>query len=404
MKLLGLGAILSLAINIIASNVGNFEYNDVLGIWLPKHEVWTDEHHIKHHDRRIREREPEHHQHEHKIPGIASQYVIHEDAAIHKHDADHHLTFYPHPEHKRNIPRLIVYVQTFRTPDGKPLSLLPLLEHQTGITHVILASVHLHEKPGEIRLNDHAFSDPTWDLIWEEVKILQNNGVKVMVMLGGAAAGTYKRLNGTDQEFYEYYHPLRQLLQTYNLDGIDLDIEETVPLTVPIRLLTALHRDFGPEFILTMAPLASALAHKDGQNLSGFSYFLLDEFATVPGSDTKLVHWYNGMFYGGFARGPPFYESVLEQGWEPERVVMGVLDCKDDGQPNGFVGVETLGETVRSLRRGTRESFGGVSGWEYWDAGQSEDVVIEPWMWVKRIGEALFEKLPYVEEGKSELR
>ena len=115
------------------------------------------------------------------------------------------MTFYPHPEHKRTIPRLIVYVQTFKTPDGKPLSLLPLLEHQTGITHVILASVHLHEKPGEIRLNDHAFSDPTWDRIWEEVKILQENGVKVMVMLGGAAAGTYKRLNGTDQEVRSHF-------------------------------------------------------------------------------------------------------------------------------------------------------------------------------------------------------
>lgn len=153
-----------------------------------------------------------------------------------------------------------------------------------------------------------------------------------------------------------------------------------------------------------MAPLASALAHKDGQNLSGFSYFTLDEFATAPGSDTKLVHWYNGMFYGGFARGPPFYESVMEQGWDPERVVLGVLDCKDDGQPNGFVHVEDLGVTISGLRRATRDSFGGVSGWEYWDAGQSEHEKIEPWMWVKKVGEALFEELPYVEEVKSELR
>lgn len=156
-----------------------------------------------------------------------------------------------------------------------------------------------------------------------------------------------------------------------------------------------------------MAPLSSALAHKDGQNLSGFSYFLLDSFATVPGSDSKLVHWYNGQFYGGFARGPPMYQSVLEQGWEPERVVMGVLDCADDGQPNGFVHVEQLGETVRSLRRETRDSFGGISGWEYWDAGGSEFARIENWMWVKKMGEALFEDLEYVEEGrevKSELR
>ncbi|KAH6706455.1 glycoside hydrolase superfamily [Leptodontidium sp. MPI-SDFR-AT-0119] len=371
----------------------------MLGIWLPKHEVWTDEHHIKHHSDRQREKAL--HQEaqtdaEHKIPGIANHHVLHD------HEVDHYLTFYPHPVHKRTIPRLIVYVQTFTTPDGKPLSLFPLLEHETGITHVILASVHLHEHPGEIRLNDNHFGEPVWDRIWEEVKVLQENGVKVMLMLGGAAAGTYRRLNGTEKEFYDYYYPLRDLIQRYNIDGLDLDIEEKVPLSVPIRLLTALHRDLGSSFILTMAPLASALAHKDGQNLSGFSYFDLDSFATVPGSDTKLVHWYNGMFYGGFERGPPFYQSVMEQGWESERVVMGVLDCADDGQPNGFVHVETLGETVRALRRDTRDSFGGVSGWEYWDAGQSEFEKIEPWMWVKKVGEALFEELPYEEENNGQ--
>jgi len=79
-----------------------------------------------------------------------------------------------------------MYVQTFKTPHGEPLSLLPLLQHHTKVTHVILASMHLHEEPGEIRLNDDPFDSPTWDTIWEEVKILQRNGIKVMGMLGGA--------------------------------------------------------------------------------------------------------------------------------------------------------------------------------------------------------------------------
>jgi hypothetical protein len=29
------------------------------------------------------------------------------------------------------------------------------------------------------------FYSPVYDVIWEEVKTLQNNGVKVMVLLGG---------------------------------------------------------------------------------------------------------------------------------------------------------------------------------------------------------------------------
>jgi hypothetical protein len=96
--------------------------------------------------------------------------------------------------------RLVIYVQTFKTPQGEPLSLLPLLQHQTKVNHIILTSMLLHEEPGEIRLNYDPFDSPTWDTIWEEVKTLQMNGVKVMGLLGGAAAGTFKHLNGTEKE------------------------------------------------------------------------------------------------------------------------------------------------------------------------------------------------------------
>jgi hypothetical protein len=44
------------------------------------------------------------------------------------------------------------------------------------------------------------------------------------------------------------------------------------------------------------------------------------------------------MFYGQFPKGyPSHYEEVVEAEWSPKRVVMGVLDCVDDGAPNGFV-------------------------------------------------------------------
>lgn len=292
-----------------------------------------------------------------------------------------------------------MYVQTFQTPSKEPLSLLPLLERETKVTHIILASLHLHDVPGEIRLNDHKLSDPYWSQLWLEKMVLQHRGIKVMALLGGAAGGTYKRLNGSDasvsnfpvpillskatnpleteklahpsQQFYAFYNPLLRVLREYSFDGIDLDIEEDVDISTPIRLMTALRRDLGPDFIITMAPLASALSDKLGQNLSGFSYFDLDMFATMPGSDEKLVSWYNGLFYGGFARGPPFFESVVQAGWDPNRVVMVVLDCAEDGQPNGFVHIETLQETIKDLR-GLHPSLGGIGGWEYHDAGMSD--------------------------------
>jgi hypothetical protein len=192
------------------------------------------------------------------------------------------------------------------------------------------------------------------------------------------------------------------LLQKYNFDGLDVDVEEKVDVSVPLRLINALRRDMGPNFIITMAPLASALSDKVGQNLSGFSYFDLDAFATVPGSEEKLISWYNGMFYGGFARGPPFFQSIVEAGWDPSRIVMGVLDCSNDGQPNGFVHIEPLQETIRNLRV-LYPNFGGVAGWEYYDAGMSDGDVYQPWSWVKKVGQALFDTLPSEFVGKEEL-
>lgn len=91
-----------------------------------------------------------------------------------------------------------MYVQTFQTPSKETLSLLPLLERETKVTHIILASLHLHDVPGEIRLNDHKLSDPYWSQLWREKTVLQHRGIKVMALLGGAAGGTYKRLNGSD--------------------------------------------------------------------------------------------------------------------------------------------------------------------------------------------------------------
>jgi hypothetical protein len=189
---------------------------------------------------------------------------------------------------------------------------------------------------------------------------------------------------------------------------LDIDIEESVSLSVPLRLLNALYRDLGPSFLLTMSPIASALltsstssfssSPEDTEtNLSGFSYFTLDALATVPGSDTKLIKWFNAMFYGHFPKGPPHYEDVIEAGWEPERVVMGVLDCADDGQPNAFLDIERLREVVGMLKDKYEEmgGFGGIAGWEYYNAGMSDGdgdtgVKVENWEWVRRVGQVLF--------------
>jgi hypothetical protein len=95
-------------------------------------------------------------------------------------------------------PRLIVYHQTIHDPQGNYHSLLPLLTNNTGITHVIVAAIHLNEGPGNITLNDHRPDDKRFDQLWGEVAWLQGSGVNVLGMLGGAAKGSFERLSGDD--------------------------------------------------------------------------------------------------------------------------------------------------------------------------------------------------------------
>lgn len=96
-------------------------------------------------------------------------------------------------------PRLIVYHQTFHDSAGNYHSLLPLLTNNTGITHVIVAAIHLNDGPGNITLNDHKPDDDRYNQLWGEVKWLQGSGVKVLGMLGGAAQGSYERLGGSEE-------------------------------------------------------------------------------------------------------------------------------------------------------------------------------------------------------------
>lgn len=96
-------------------------------------------------------------------------------------------------------PRVIVYHQTIHR-DGKYVSLLPLITNQTGVTHVIVAAIHLNEGPGNITLNDDPPDASKYETLWGEVAWLQASGVKVLGMLGGAAKGSFERLDGPDEQ------------------------------------------------------------------------------------------------------------------------------------------------------------------------------------------------------------
>jgi hypothetical protein len=102
-----------------------------------------------------------------------------------------HTSMPPIPS-SQSLPRLIVYYQTHHDSLGKPISALPLIG--SGVTHVYIAAIHLNDPPEDITLNDNHPDHERNGQLWDEVKTLQDNGVKVLGMLGGAARGSYQRL------------------------------------------------------------------------------------------------------------------------------------------------------------------------------------------------------------------
>lgn len=293
-------------------------------------------------------------------------------------------------------PRLIVYHQTTHDPAGNYISLLPLLTNSTGITHIILAAIHLNEPATHITLNDHPPSDPRYIQLWGEVQWLQGSGIKVLGMLGGAAKGSFTRLSGDEAQFEAYYAPLHELVTKYKLDGLDLDVEEEVPLHTTTRLISRLRADFGPSFLITLAPVATALLpdpkipppprptlastrtpnplHPTLPHLSGFSYPELE--CSVYGRE---IAWYNTQFYCGWgdAANTQWYDAIVAAGWDPSRVVLGVVTNPGNGP--GHVPVSQLRDVVGQLRakyKSVGGGFGGIMGWEYFNCGDCDDDLV----------------------------
>jgi cyclin-dependent kinase len=199
-------------------------------------------------------------------------------------------------------------------------------------------------------------------------------------------------------QFEAYYQPLRALIQKYQLDGLDLDIEEEVPLQTPTRLISRLRADFGAGFLITMAPVATALLpdprippherpprptlapgipnplHPTLPHLSGFSYPELE--CSHVGQE---IAWYNTQFYCGWgdAGSTQWYDAIISAGWKPEKVVLGVVTNPGNGA--GHISVQKLRDVCANLRekyKNTGNGFGGVMGWEYFNSGDCEDDLV----------------------------
>ena len=274
-------------------------------------------------------------------------------------------------------PRIVLYFQTYHHGDTY-CSLLPLITEPTGVTHVILAAIHINWSPTNLTLNDDPPNHPKYTQLWDEVLVLQDSGVKVLGMLGGAAQGSFARLDYSEsrtdvpvQRFEAYYAPLRDMIRQYGLDGLDLDVEEETSLPGIVHLIDRLKSDFGQSFIITLAPVATALM-AGRRHLSGFDYRLLEA------ARGESIDWYNAQFYNGWGglETPWAYEEIMRNGFPSRKVVAGMLTNPRHGG-SGYV---ELGQTaaVLSYLVEKYEGFGGVMGWEYWDGLPREE---RPWEW-----------------------
>ncbi|CAK7244984.1 MAG: hypothetical protein STHCBS139747_006550 [Sporothrix thermara] len=334
-----------------------------------------------------------------------------------------------------HTPKVVVYHQTHHTRDGqRPISILPLLGHDDGAgsgqpsaTHIIVAAVHVNDPdshktggPPPLTLNDHAPDHPRFEVLWSEVAAAQARGVRVLALLGGAAKGSFERLDisrvASQAVFERHYAPLYSLLRQRRFDGVDLDVEEIMSLTGIVYLIDRLRADFGPAFLLTMAPVAAALLrpYDPRCNLSGFSY------ADLERQRGHEIAWYHAQFYCGWgdASQPNMYASMVGLGpagsalggtggpgglmppisgapivWPAHRVVMGLVTNPANGP--GFVSLDTSAEVMMQLQAATSAAsvafpavpgmhggpFGGVSGWEYFNSLPGGEK--RPWEWAE---------------------
>jgi chitinase len=280
---------------------------------------------------------------------------------------------------REQMPRIIYYYQTHLY-QGQHVSILPVLQRDTGVTHIIVAAIHINHKDhpsGHISLNDDPYDDPKLEIVWQEVQVLQHSGVKVLGMLGGAAQGSFTKLDGDVEGFEKGYRPLHRMIQYTGLDGLDLDVEEAMSLGGIIRLIVRLKSDFGPDFLITLAPVRTAMVNK--QNLSGFDH------ATLEKGLGQYIAWYNTQFYCGWGdmASTEGFEEIMGHGWPPERIVIGLVTNPGNGP--GWVADEPLRKALTALKK-KYPKLGGVMGWEYFNSiTESQPQEGEPWVWAKFI-------------------
>jgi len=255
--------------------------------------------------------------------------------------------------------KTIYYYQSF-------VGLHKLMNHIQDIDVIIVSSIHFDkDKSGKkgIYLNDNIPYNPLFNDLWLETHKASDQGCTIMLMMGGAGLA-YGELFS---DFDTYYPLLKQLIVEKSwLKGIDLDIEESTTLDNIKMLINQLMKDFGTDFIITMAPVSPSLMH-DGSSMAGFNYKEL-----YKSDEGKHINWFNTQCYGSFSY--ETYESIIKNGYPSEKIVMGM----ESGQFDKNTFKEAIHEVIKIKKN--YPSFAGVYDWEYLNAPPDTE---DPSQWAK---------------------
>ena len=256
--------------------------------------------------------------------------------------------------------KTIYYYQTF-------VGLHQLMSHAQDIDVITISSIHFNpdsEGKPQIYLNDCVPTDPKFNQLWNETEHLYNQGVTIMLMVGGAG-GAYTTLF---QNFVNYYPLLKQLVSEKDfIGGIDLDIEESVDINQVKMLIRLLKHDF-PDFKISMAPVSASMMY-DTPGMGGFSYKQL-----YQSYEDRLIDWYNVQCYSSFSFDT--YDKIIRNGYPPEKIVMGM--------ESGQFTKDTFPGAVDEVRKiiDTYPTMSGVYDWEYLNAPPNKK---DPSEWAKRM-------------------
>lgn len=240
--------------------------------------------------------------------------------------------------------QIIYYYQTF-------CGLKQILDNPNWITTINLSSIHFGNGDNKpyIHLNDNPPDDPIFDNLWMEIAQIQKSGVKIILMVGGAGGGYFYLFNNYDKCF----KLLEKTIRNYNIQGIDLDIEESVNILDVIKLIVHLKQTFGNDFIITMAPVLYSLQY----DVKGLGDFCYKKLYNLVGDK---ISWFNVQSYYSYTSTD--YDLMIKNGYPANKLVLGMISSQFD--KNTFTNAL---DTIKTLKNKYTD-FGGCYVWEYFDA------------------------------------